>query len=79
MPIYEYKCQECTNKFELLRSFGRADDAAQCPRCQSDNARRLVSMFASFSKGDGGVMTAVGGSSCSSCAATSCATCGGGR
>lgn len=76
MPIYEYVCQDCQAKFELRRGFGQADDPTICPNCQGGTARRLLSTFACFSKGDGGATTAVGGSSCASCSASSCSSCG---
>ncbi len=76
MPIYEFACQSCQAKFELRRSFGQADDPATCPQCQSTQAKRLLSTFACFSKGEGGATTAVGGSACGGCSATSCAGCG---
>ncbi|MCL5265047.1 MAG: zinc ribbon domain-containing protein [Chloroflexi bacterium] len=75
MPLYEFKCNECSNKFEVLRSFSSADEPAPCPACGANNARRLVSTFASFSKSDSGVTRSVGGSSCSSCASSNCASC----
>ena len=75
MPIYEYCCKSCDNRFDLLRPFSRADEAANCPKCEKE-AERQVSTFASFSKDAGGVSVPVGGgSSCSGCTASSCATC----
>ncbi|MCL4466496.1 MAG: zinc ribbon domain-containing protein [Chloroflexi bacterium] len=76
MPIYEYRCEGCQTKFELLRSFSRADEPAECPTCRAVGARRLISAFACFSKSDGGATTAVGGGGCSGCSAGSCASCG---
>ncbi|MBI2953747.1 MAG: zinc ribbon domain-containing protein [Chloroflexi bacterium] len=75
MPLYEFSCSRCSHKFELLRSFGSADDAATCPCCGAGEARRLISTFASFSKSAGGATQSIGGSSCSSCSSSSCATC----
>ena len=76
MPIYEYSCPDCGDKFELLRSFSQVDEVALCPACNSE-ARRLVSAFASFSKDSGGVTTSIGGGhSCDTCSSSSCATCG---
>jgi len=44
MPIYEYSCTDCGEKFELLH---RSDaDAPKCPACGSTNAGRLLSTFA---------------------------------
>ncbi len=33
MPLYEYRCPKCGERFELLRSSSERDDEAQCPRC----------------------------------------------
>lgn len=76
MPIYEYVCPECDLKFEKLRPLSQADTSTPCPRCQQP-ARRVMSRFASFTKGDNGQTAAVGGSSCAGCSATDCSTCGG--
>ncbi len=73
MPIYEYVCENCAKKFELLRSFSEADKAADCPVCHSAQTHRAVSKC--FSKSDG--MTVSSGSGgCHSCAGGSCASCG---
>lgn len=73
MPIYEYKCESCENRFELLTTISRADEAV-CPKCGSDRVRRLVSTFASrFSGSDGSSSSSSGG--CAGCSATSCRSC----
>jgi putative FmdB family regulatory protein len=41
MPIYEYICDNCGHKFELLRKFGEAGKV-NCTSCNS-NARRIYS------------------------------------
>jgi len=43
MPIYEYRCQECGKKFELLFLSFHDTFPIQCKYCQSQNVRRLVS------------------------------------
>lgn len=75
MPIYEYVCTDCKLKFELLRPFSQANEGAPCPRCQN-TAERILSSFCSFSKDESGLTSSIGGSSCGSCSATSCNTCG---
>lgn len=35
MPIYEYSCQNCKAKFELMRPFSKSREGASCPHCQS--------------------------------------------
>jgi len=77
MPIYEYVCSDCGLKFELLRPFSEAGEKASCPRCHQ-NAERIISACASFSKNEAGesIPLAGTGSSCGSCGATSCDPCG---
>ena len=75
MPIYEYVCSGCDLKFELLRPLSRANEGAPCPRCHN-GAERIFSVFASFSKSDGGLTAPLaGGNSCASCNLTSCDSC----
>ena len=45
MPLYEYYCSDCRNKFELLVSPQHADDVV-CMKCHSEKVRRLLSVFA---------------------------------
>jgi putative FmdB family regulatory protein len=46
MPLYEYHCKKCDNKFEALVSFKNADGAIKCPDCDSEETSRLLSTFA---------------------------------
>lgn len=73
MPLYEYCCQECHNRFSTLRSMAMADAPIACPACGSERTRRALSRFSAIS---GGKRVAGTGSSCSSCSAGSCAGCG---
>jgi len=72
MPIYEYKCLDCGQTFETMRSMKDADAPVACSKCQSQQTSRLLSKFAAQS---GGKILAGGGDSCGSCAGGSCATC----
>ncbi|MBI2329596.1 MAG: zinc ribbon domain-containing protein [Chloroflexi bacterium] len=74
MPIYEYVCPDCESRFELLRPLSQAAEGAACPGCHQ-SAERVLSVFACFSTNESGLAATVGGSSCSSCGATSCDTC----
>ena len=51
MPIFEYACNQCEQRFEkLLR---KNDQQVDCPKCQSQDLRKLFSSFASpASSGD---------------------------
>jgi putative FmdB family regulatory protein len=59
MPLYEYRCKDCDRVFEKLVPLSSAAASQECPECGGEDARRLLSMFASQSSG--GMMT--GGSS----------------
>jgi putative FmdB family regulatory protein len=43
MPIYEFACEECGERFEELVA---AEAAAACPSCGSEYTRRLLSSVA---------------------------------
>lgn len=77
MPLYEYFCRHCQVKFELLRPMSRWEEPATCPSGHAD-ALRLLSLFASYSKGSDGAMTAVAGTGggCAGCGGGHCAACG---
>ncbi len=79
MPLYEYRCDNCERRFELLRPMSQADSVAACPYCAAPAVRRTISLFAAVSKDGGGGSRLVAGSSaasCSSCAGGHCSTCG---
>ncbi|HVB04795.1 MAG TPA: zinc ribbon domain-containing protein [Acidimicrobiales bacterium] len=44
MPIYEYRCKECDEAFELRRPAAESSDPATCS--QGHQARRVLSVFA---------------------------------
>jgi putative FmdB family regulatory protein len=49
MPIYDYRCRECANEFELLLL--PASPVPACPSCESRNIEQLLSGFAVSSEG----------------------------
>jgi putative FmdB family regulatory protein len=49
MPLYEYYCQRCSSKYELLRPMSRSDEPGTCPRGHTGGVRTL-SVFASVGK-----------------------------
>ncbi|MEW6716924.1 MAG: zinc ribbon domain-containing protein [Chloroflexota bacterium] len=75
MPFYEFKCQDCLSRFELSRSIAQRDAPATCPHCEGIRCNRLISLPMAYSRSSDGSSQAIGGSSCSSCAATTCAGC----
>ncbi|MCP2519586.1 zinc ribbon domain-containing protein [Candidatus Aminicenantes bacterium AC-708-M15] len=71
MPIYEFQCKKCGEKFEIL-VIGK-DMEISCPKCKSSDITKLISSF-----GIGGSSNKQTGSSnlaCSSCSTKSCSTC----
>jgi putative FmdB family regulatory protein len=72
MPVYEYYCRECATKFEKLRPMRAADEAAVCPSGHA-GATRTLSLFATFTRGDGGEMQALAGG----CGCGGACACGG--
>jgi putative FmdB family regulatory protein len=46
MPIYEYICSKCDNRFSLLRTIFESDKEALCPRCDSTEVKKVISSFA---------------------------------
>ncbi len=45
MPIYEYICLKCDNKFALLQSLYPAENNAECPKCSSRKVKKVISTF----------------------------------
>ncbi len=46
MPIYEFRCEDCGDRFEKLCFSPRDEEEAHCPRCGSHRVRREFSTFA---------------------------------
>lgn len=47
MPLYEYRCPSCGEKFEVLQRIGATGEGLHCPRCGASGAQRVHSTFAS--------------------------------
>jgi putative FmdB family regulatory protein len=46
MPIYEYRCRKCQKRFSVLTLRVSEAAVAECPKCGSRDADRLMSRFA---------------------------------
>lgn len=80
MPIYEYRCESCSEKFEVLTRFAERDALQVCPACESTRTRVLVSSFA-FAGGGDSLESMEPGSAASTgggCCGGSCGSCGSG-
>ena len=51
MPIYEYECPTCSERFEKLVKM--SDPTPACPKCEGTEVRKLVSAAAFVLKGGG--------------------------
>ena len=69
MPIYEYACRDCNNRFEQLVRTMSGDDKFKCPECGSAKTARALSVFA--------VKAEAGKSSSARPDAPMCGRCGG--
>jgi putative FmdB family regulatory protein len=47
MPIYEYRCQHCEERFEQLVPLRAEQPPVTCPHCGTHEVRKLLSTFAS--------------------------------
>jgi putative FmdB family regulatory protein len=48
MPIYEYECSKCKERFEVLQRISEDNSGLRCPKCRADKPRRLLSGFRSL-------------------------------
>jgi len=46
MPLYEYRCNDCSAVYELLRPMADREVAAVCPSCESRASMPLISRVA---------------------------------
>lgn len=51
MPLYEYRCDDCSKAFEMLRRMSEADTGVVCPKCESKKVKRQWSSFAAVGSG----------------------------
>jgi putative FmdB family regulatory protein len=47
MPLYEYRCRDCGERFEVLQRLGQGGEDLTCPRCGEGRPERLLSTFSS--------------------------------
>ncbi|MCE1189053.1 MAG: zinc ribbon domain-containing protein [Ignavibacteria bacterium] len=75
MPVFEYNCLECDNKYEVLVKTSKAEDDVVCPKCNSKNRKKL---FSSFSAQGFSQSYSAHGCSDGSCAMNNAGTCASG-
>lgn len=55
MPIYEYECENCSHRFELIQKFSDPP-IKQCPLCKGE-VRKIISSPGIMFKGSGWYVT----------------------
>ncbi|NJD55761.1 MAG: zinc ribbon domain-containing protein [Nitrospirae bacterium] len=59
MPIYEYICTKCNERFSLLQSISCEPGATKCPNCSSHDVKKMVSSFCCSSGSGKGIPSSV--------------------
>ena len=52
MPIYEYQCDKCGHRFELMQRMSDAPPS-ECPECGNNGVKKLISKVGFKLKGTG--------------------------
>jgi putative FmdB family regulatory protein len=71
MPLYEFSCKKCGQRFESLVTVGKEKDVV-CAKCGSADVEKMVSCFGI---GGGSSRLKASSSSCTTCSTGSCSTC----
>ena len=54
MPVYEYRCESCGERFDkLVRSIHQAPSEVSCPACEETEVVRLISAPVVHAGGEG--------------------------
>ena len=46
MPIFEYRCNDCSTEFEVLQRTSDAKSVTKCPHCGTQDTTKRFSAFA---------------------------------
>jgi putative FmdB family regulatory protein len=72
VPLYEYVCLDCRERFDALRPIAQADAPIVCRTCGGEHSSRTLSLFYAQS---GGRAVAGTHSGCGSCGGGHCSSC----
>lgn len=45
MPVFEYRCMKCNERFEVLHKSSMNPEKVICPNCSSVEIKKLISSF----------------------------------
>ena len=51
MPMYDFYCADCRDRFEVFTSYAASASVNVCPRCQGSRVRKMFSVFATAGRG----------------------------
>lgn len=63
MPIYEYRCEKCGSRFDMLQRVGEDGKHLRCPKCGHE---KVDKQFSAFATAGGSQSTGSASSSCGS-------------
>lgn len=61
MPIYEYSCGKCGEVFSVFQSINASEKDTKCPKCGSNEVKRMISSFSCCSVSGGSSLGSSGG------------------
>lgn len=70
MPIYEYQCTHCGQRFEVRQAIGEDGSSLSCPECHAGNPKKLFSPF--FNPSSSATATEPSETSCPTCSSGVC-------
>jgi putative FmdB family regulatory protein len=74
MPIYDFICDKCGEKFDRLVGFDWQKAGITCPSCGGSEIIKAVSLVGAFQSG-GKIQSLGGKSGCAGCSTGTCSTC----
>ena len=64
MPIFEYVCKQCENRFEMIVN---SSTVVKCPKCESKKLEKLLSVFSASVKGGQSAISEMPTMPCNTC------------
>jgi len=64
VPLYEYRCPGCDERFEVLQRLGASGEDVLCPRCGEQRPERVLSIFAAGGAREGAGAAAAAAACC---------------
>ncbi|MFH0730801.1 MAG: zinc ribbon domain-containing protein [Pseudomonadota bacterium] len=74
MPIYEFRCLNCQDLFEMLVMNSDEHGTVKCPRCNSETSERVMSTTNFCMTGSGGNASSGPSAQTRNCSGGSCTT-----